>query len=642
MRQNEIRIGYCYKCDRQGKQVEFRLLAVHLIKTGVTKKVYDCKNLATGRTFKFQNGTQDFCKRCTPLTNPKTLKTSLKETLKSKPKQENQPPHLIIEALAGTGKTTTLIEGLKILRGGTSKFLPSPQQEAIWSSMLLSRGAKTVCFVAFTKTIADELKERVPDNCEAMTMHSMGARSVRNALGSLKLNQYRVRDIIAELLDKDVWELGRQEPELLKATEKLVSLCKMNLSWVPCQEVAETDTIKSACETQATETLLELALHYDVELNGNQERVFDLVPRVLERCKDTTQDDCMDFDDMIWLSVVLDLHVICYDLLLVDESQDLNRCQQALAKRAGRRLILCGDSHQAIYGFAGADSESMKRLAKDLGETEQGCQTLPLTVTRRCGRAIVKEAQKYVPEFEAHETCCDGAVATLRYQILESDEECRNSPDGCHFFNGVYGQNKESNCIRCGCVLAEPMCYHGFVSVGDMVLCRVNAPLVSECFKFLRQGRKAQIQGRDVGAGLVSTINKMKTDNIVELASDLSNWLHLETEKENKSRNPSESRLIALQDRYDCILCFMEGAQTVPEVVNNINAIFTDSKHGEGIKLSSVHKAKGLEADRVFLLQPEGSTIPHPMAKTKWQREQEMNLLFVAITRARKELVYVS
>ena len=244
---------------------------------------------------------------------------------------------------------------------------------------------------------------------------------------------------------------------------------------------------------------------------------------------------------------------------------------------------------------------------------------MTLTVTRRCGRAIVKEAQKYVPNFEAHESCPEGKVSTSQME-----------------------QRRDSDIVKT---------YRELAQDGDMVLCRVNAPLISECFKFIRQGRKATIQGRDIGQGLISTINKQlakhfkiagRDANIVDLIGCMSDWLHEETEKENRKRNPSESQLIMLQDRYDCLLCFMERAKTVNEVTASISEIFTDDRNGEGIKLSSVHKAKGLEADRVFLLQPEGSTIPHPMAKTKWQREQEMNLLFVAITRARKELVYVS
>src|SRR5690606_6628826 len=119
----------------------------------------------------------------------------------------------------------------------------------------------------------------------------------------------------------------------------------------------------------------------------------------------------------------------------------------------------------------------------------------------------------------------------------------------------------------------------------------------------------------DIGQGLISTINKQLAADVPDLLFRLSNWLHTETTKEQAKRNPSDARLIALQDRYDCLVCFCEDAKTVDDVIAKINSIFTDDRYGTGIKLSSIHKAKGLEAERVFLLQPKGAGCPHPMAK---------------------------
>ncbi len=530
-------------------------------------------------------------------------------------------PHLVIIARAGTGKTTTNIEGIKYLKDLPVSVTPSPQQQAIWDSIAKSRGiAHTICCVAFNEPIAIELQRRVPPGCNAMTMHSMGFKAVARHFdlsGDNVVNQYRVQDIIAELLGRSIHEIRRRDSDLLKATEKLVSLCKMNL-------------ILSSTNSLSTfnEQLSRLAAHYDVDLNGQTDRIFDLVPRVLERCKDVTKDGCVDFADRIWLPIALDLNIFCYDLLLVDEAQDLNRCQQALALKAGRRLILCGDDRQAIYGWTGADSDSIPRMMKQLSLTDQGCEYLHLTVTRRCGKAIVREAQKIVPDFEAHESCCEGLVLLRQFEGSE-----------------------------------EKTSYHRDVKDGDMILCRCNAPLVSECFKFLRQGRKANIQGRDVGQGLISTIRKLmkgpgpaigsgpqsppvshaySSFEIVDLLDRLCNWLHLETRKEHAKRNPSESHLIALQDKHDCIECFTEGNTTVSQVIAAIEVIFTDDKDSTGIRLSSVHKAKGLEAKRVFILQPKGAEMPHKMAKSKWQIEQEWNCLYIAITRAIEELIYVS
>ena len=543
-------------------------------------------------------------------------KTIAEKIQSAKERAPKQPPHVVVEARAGTGKTTTLVEGLRLLRGEKSHFTPSLQQQAVWDAICQTKEARSACFVAFNKSIALELSKRVPEGTEAKTMHSMGFSAVRKAfdLTFKDINQYRTRELLAEILGIDSHELRYKQGELMKAVEKLVGLCKANLVGFDSDN-HRGDWLDAGGFAGALDTL---ARYYDVDLNGIQSHVFELVPRVLELAKDVGLDRQIDFDDMIWLPVVLGLPVWKYDLLLVDEAQDLNRCQQELALMAGRRLILCGDPKQAIYGFAGADSESMDRMMARLSGTSRGCIHLPLTVTRRCGRVIVAEANKIVPDFSAHETCCDGLVHRALFQDKGKD---KTAP------------------------LSES-CYAHYVGDGDMILCRVNAPLVSECFKFLKAGRKANIQGRDIGQSLIGTIKKCVGGEegynkpVDVLIETVSKWLRLAEKTENAKPNPSEARLISLQDRHDCIVCFTEDSTTVQDVVNRINAVFSDNENG-GILLSSVHKAKGLEADRVFILQPEGAGIPHPMSRSDWQRGQEMNLLYVAITRAKTELVYV-
>jgi hypothetical protein len=272
-------------------------------------------------------------------------------------------------------------------------------------------------------------------------------------------------------------------------------------------------------------------------------------------------------------------------------------------------------------------------MQAELSATERGCETLPLTVTRRCGKAIVAEARKIVPDFEAHEDNSPGVVI-----------KCHMDHEHATTRPGHYA----TRCID-----------------GDFVLCRVNAPLVSECFRFLRSGRKATIQGRDIGKGLISTIKKFKAADVLELTAKLDNWLSLEMKKENAKKFPSEARLIALQDRHDCLSCFISGAETIDAVIAKIESVFADKicpsckkpykrelttcydckvelVLPDGVRLSSIHKAKGLEANTVYFLRPKGGECPHPMAKSDWQKKQEMNLLYVAITRAIKELVYVS
>lgn len=531
--------------------------------------------------------------------------TMKKKTLADKLRSVQEPsgePHIIVIARAGTGKTTTLVEGLKYLQGQATDITPSDQQLAIWESMALSRGkVSSIAFCAFNKPIAVELQRRVPMGCDAMTNHSMGLKAVTAAYGRLKIQGYRTTNLLEIILESSIRDLRMKNPTIIRGVEKLVSLCKLNLTGFHDGELAAPN---KECWI---ESLSELSAYYDVELNGSRDQVFDLVPQVLSRAMNPMDDGEIDFDDMVWLPVVRGLPVKQYDLLLVDEAQDLNRCQQALIRKAGRRLVLCGDPKQAIYGFAGADCDSMPRMEAELVAEARGCVILPLTVTRRCGKAIVMEARNQVPDFEAHE---DNPLGLVGHALFKK--------------KGAFND------------------YTAQVRDGDMILCRVNAPLVSQCFRFLKEGRKANIQGRDVGQGLIGTIKRLKAGSILDLVAKVDDWLHKEVDKENAKHNPSDARLIAFQDRADCIVCFTGGCDTVDQVVGKIESVFTDSLDTVGIKLSSIHKAKGLEAHRVFFLRPKGGECPHPMAKTGWQRGQEQNLLYVAITRAIEELVYVS
>lgn len=530
------------------------------------------------------------------------------------------PPHIIVEARAGTGKTFTIMVGVAytfrdkvpgLWQTLVEKLgfdpVPSEQQKAVWDAMALSADAKTIQMTAFNKSIVTEFETKWSWLIQMLrgagitlrfaTNHSMGFAAVRSAYTrKLAVSEYRVIDLIATILNKDIRELRKTKIEMIRATEELVGLCKMNL-------------------TEPTEVSLEKLLsYYDVEMNGYRREVFDLVPKVLDKCKDPTFDGRIDYDDMIWLPCVLDLSIQQSDLLLVDECQDLNRCQQALAKKAGRRIVMVGDPKQAIYGFAGADAESISRMTTELGQASQGCVVLPLTVTRRCGHAIVAEANQIVPDFQAHETNHPGQVSDAKYPTYERDDQTIERPWEEQYLSQV-----------------RP---------GDFILCRVNAPLVNNCFRLLKRGIKANIQGRDIGTGLITTINKLDAADVKDLIGKVSDWLASETVKENAKRLPSETRLIALQDRADCLIAFTEGQTTVQGVIDRIKTIFSDS--GYGVKLSSVHKAKGLEADRVFIIEPKGATMPHPMARTAWQQDQEMNLRYVAITRAIKHLVWVA
>jgi len=544
--------------------------------------------------------------------NRKTLAASISQERKN----TSQPPHIVVIARAGTGKTTTAVEGLKVIRGQKPGITPSPQQKAIWDLFAQSKGAAKVGFMAFNRSIADELQRRVPQGVDAINFHRVGNKAIRAVYPRIQLEESRTDLLAAEVMDIDVWKARRERPVVMRAVRRLVSLLKYNLIGLSQYHDVKTfgPNEPDSVGEMFSYAMDRLCAHYDIDCEDKRDEAYRVASRVLFRAKNVDRDGAMDFADMVWLPLALGLPFPKYDFLIVDEAQDLNRCQQAIALKSGTRICLIGDDKQAIYGFTGADSDSLPRLGRELKSTPQGCEVLPLNVTRRCGKAIVQEAQKLVKDIEWFP---EGEnLGRVTHATMDT-----NKP-------------KEH--------------YASIVEDGDMVLCRTNGPLVQECFKFLRQGRKANIQGRDVGSGLISTIDRLMkswsgtaAEEIPEFIRRLDEWTRAQILKEEAKKSPSTARMITLVDRMDCLICFTENAKGLEEVKKKIQDIFSDDKR-EGILFSSVHKAKGLEANRVFILQPEDAKMPHPMAKTKWQVDQEYNLLYVAITRAIKHLVYVS
>ena len=343
MKKSEIKVGGLYTAKVSEKLVMVRvdeIVTSSNLKSKVRENVYGRKtlrdvttylvtNLSTGRQVTFRSAARfrkevkskpEAIKANSPVAQTVDPKPSLADRIKAKEsKVENGPPHLIIRAKAGTGKTTTLVEGLRYILGGESNLTPTDQQRAIWEEMAKSKGARNIGFVAYNKSIATELQRRVPAGVQAMTMHSLGLRTIRNTfnltVGNNGISEYRVCDIIQELLEVDIRQLRKTAPILIQATERLVGFCKQNL----------VDLEGSSSESEETwEKLQNLADHYEVDLrseDGKDRRaeIFDLVPRVLERCANLSADRCVDFNDMIWLPVRLKLPVCRYDVLLVDE-----------------------------------------------------------------------------------------------------------------------------------------------------------------------------------------------------------------------------------------------------------------------------------------------------------------------------------
>jgi DNA helicase-2/ATP-dependent DNA helicase PcrA len=453
---------------------------------------------------------------------------------------ENTDDHLIISAGAGTGKTTTIVEAAQTI------------------------GNVKAAFLAFNKSIATELNNKLPDGVEAKTFHAFGFAAIRSAGIKTKVNNYKLNNIIKDLLGDDYY---------FAPLKKLISLVKGSL-------IEGTD-VKS---------INQLIDKYNINFGSDREEVIGIqsIPAILTLCR--TQTHIIDFDDMIWMPLVNNYPLPQYDVLFVDEAQDFNESQRVMISKCvnGGRCIIVGDENQAIYGFRGADSQSIDMFRQRLKTGTRKISEFPLSISWRCPNTVVKEANRYVKSLQAADNAIDGSV-----------------------------------------VVDAPF----FPKKGDIVLCRYNAPLISAFYDLISQGKSAYILGRDMTKGLITAVQKISKNN--NMGVDEFKNLFSQDFKYNYSRLMNlnkENQAMALEDKKDCIMIFVEKATTVGGIIEEIKKVFDGKDHGD-IMLSTVHKAKGLEADNVYILATE--RMPHPLGNN-----EENNICYVAITRAKKNLFY--
>lgn len=455
----------------------------------------------------------------------------------------------IVEAVAGSGKTTTIVEALKRVHGQT-------------------------IFLAFNRAIANELARC---GVNARTFHSLTYGVVLQHVGARTVNKDKLRDIVRE-------RLGESDARMYGSfMVKLVGLARQ--AGIGCL-VADEEAAWGA-----------LVEHHDLELDHEQadySRAIDLSRKLLQASNASNE---VDFDDLLYIAVKDGLTLPKYDFIFVDEAQDTNAIQRALLRKLFRnntRLVAVGDPAQAIYGFRGADSDSLDLIAQEFDAIR-----LPLTVSYRCPQLVIEYARQWVQHIEAAPGAEVGEVRQL----------------------GTAWKPEQ-------------------FQAGDLIICRTTKPVVSVAYKLLRARIPAKVLGRQIGEGLSSLITKMHAKGVEQLVTKLGVYTQREVEKAIAKSN--ESKAEAIQDKTDTILFLIESlpetARTIPELLDVIGSLFTDVVTNV-VTLATIHKAKGLEAHHVYWLN--SSKCPAKWARQPWQQQQERNLCYVATTRAQKTLTLI-
>jgi DNA helicase II / ATP-dependent DNA helicase PcrA len=471
--------------------------------------------------------------------------------------------NLVVKAGAGSGKTTTLVQLVKVLQG---------------SHIAL----------AFNKPIQLEMEAR---GLNARTFHSLCYSVV---LRAYNLNK---SDVQSDKVWKHIRENFTDEQVELYGpfVKRLVGLAKNAGVGVL---VDDTPSVWGG-----------LANHHDLKLERETAQWDHAIALAHDVLAWNNAARSIDFDDMLYRVVRDGIVLTQYDNVVVDEGQDTNAIQIAVIRKLLRkasaeagafglaikesRLFVFGDDSQAIYGFRGADSNALNNIISEFDAT-----VLPLTVSYRCARNVVE----YASQFGTIEAAPNAVAGEVKKLPIEDAIK-------------VMGPK-------------------------DLVLSRCTAPVVAAAYKLLKSGTPAFVMGRDIGQGLVHLVEKMKAKGIDALIEKLNEY----TEREVKAAQDKgqDSKAESIKDKTDCILFLAENlpetARSVPELIRVIERLFPEKGNDQAVVLATIHRTKGLEADRVFWLNHDYVS---KWAKKDWQVEQEINLCYVAATRAKKELVLI-
>lgn len=459
---------------------------------------------------------------------------------------QNETANLAIVARAGAAKTSTLVL--------VAEALPSLD----------------ILCLAFNKAIAKEMTERLPANCTAKTLHGLGYGAWAKFIPSrIQLQNSKCFQLLKNALDGLDKEDRDAMQELFSETLDVVGKAK-SAGYLP-----------GKCKGHWKPIITDGAEFYSslpMELSRLQEQVIDTI--LVASFKSALQGE-IDFDDMIYCPAICNVSWPRHDLYLVDESQDLSPLNHHVLKKMvkTRRIIAVGDPFQAIYGFRGADTKSMENLIAAFSMDE-----LHLTISFRCGKKIIKQAQWRAPDMQAPEWAKEGSVEVVSsWSITDFD-------------------------------------------LNDAVICRNNAPLFRLAIQMIEQGKSPQLAGRDLAVPLKKIMKKLgkPTTTRDNAMAALDRWKNQELKR---ARPSGEGRIL---DQAACLATIIQVTESLGDAIAYLDHLL--ARPGR-VHLMTGHKSKGLEFENVWF---------YNSSLCNMKEEQDRNLRYVIETRAKSNLRYIN
>ena len=527
----------------------------------------------------------------------------------------NPQSNMLVNALAGSGKSTT--------------------------ACMLSEHSKTSdLYIAFNASVVEEFKKKIKNpKTKVMTMHSLaysimlynveqeskdsgekpkGFGSQRSKR-TVSLDNFKPHKILDEEITK---RYGRYIEFAKRVFLKdnyvnLYNLCRLTLT-----DMSSNKDVSRLINDHV------LFLYYGDE--GYSAPDISEITSTLKILDTKSKQQfetqgVIDFTDMLWITfnkLKYDNWEVPYWALYTniycDEVQDFSNIQLnflKFIKRTKGRYVFIGDFHQAIYNFAGANAQAFNQIPKMFAPVE----TFDLPICYRCAKSHLSRVNR------------EYGIPIL---------PCDNAPMG---FVKTIDKNKISE----------------YAKAGDMVISRKNKWIAEVVLDLARNGTPIFIEDKEMVEAIKRQILSSKCTSVGTLEKFLQKVIsnynkklfeivsknsreggheeeHLEAVVEANSKIDNTSFLLEILEGY---LENHASSDSVSKFSNFIDKLLNTTPSPNCVRLCSIHKAKGLEATNVFVLNE--AKINYDFRNSKEQNIQEKNLSYIATTRAKEGLYLV-
>ena len=358
----------------------------------------------------------------------------------------------------------------------------------------------------------------------------------------------------------------------------------------------------------------------------------DLMTSVFKRYESGKRDrNMIDFEDLLELTIqlfqtegwVTEEFAARYRAFTVDEYQDVNLLQETLLREwVGERDDLCvvGDDYQSIYGFTGATPDYLLEMP----QRYPGTKVIRLETNYRSTPEVLAVANRLVPNLGGAEKVLVAARASGPEPSLRQF----STPAG--ELSAIVEKIKD---LHAGGIAYEEMA----------ILYRVNfrsedyeEVLAAEAIPY--QVADGAFLTRATGRQMLAALKRSRTADVAAEVRKIAVKAGYVSEPPDDlgdqeiTRQNDLARFISLAEEFD------DGTKTAADFVADIEQRFAGGGQGRGVNLLTLHRAKGLEFEMVFLPRVEEHELPFRRSRSHEAIAEERRLFYVGLTRAKSHL----